>query len=601
MAIHVFNGGGTQIHPVENILHDPLTAWVLNKTSLADNRVVVVDIDEASLKDLGRWPWSRDQVSALFATLLQHYQVSLIGSDILFVDSTKEDSAPLAQVLADPRILNALVWSPFSSERRGEFGSGASNVQVKSDSSADIPIADGWLAPGFLKPSSHVAHISPVVSEDGLVRQLAPIVCSRQMECMESLPLGLYRMLLGEKPQYVLENKTWYLKSTASLPVGAVEAHGFSWVSWTGYAKADMYVSAKDVLSQRVDLNQLRGKVVIVGSTATGLYDQISTPFSPSYPAVEVHRNQLSALLEGRLDSTADQSRLLELAVGLVVVAFIWIGFASERLALGVLASTLVVAAWLLWIVQARFDHQYWSWAVLFSIWFAYSLLMLALRPLLEKRKRLLLVERFGAYVAPQVLQRLQAEDGVTQAQTHQRCEMSVLFADVIGYTPYSETVEPTELARVTRLLMNELTRIVLKHEGTVDKYMGDSIMAFWGAPVVQEGHAEKAFLAGVEMYQTIRRLNQENILTGLEIGVGVNTGEAVVGDMGSDFRYDYSVIGASVNLASYFEEGTRETPFNIIIGEATYRASPSAQGMKSQSVSIQIKNLKIPAHGYVV
>lgn len=584
-------------------LHDKLTSVVLDKTSLEDDRILVVDIDEPSMSEFGRWPWPRAEVAKLFLTLLKDYQVSLIGSDILFIDPEEEGlnsgGLLLQQVLRDPRVLNALVWSADGVERKGEFGASKNKLKVQADASAAIPVATAWLAPQVLDGEGLVAHISPQVSPDGLVRKIAPIVCDVSGSCVESLALGLYRMLLGIEPAYRLSHAEWYLGWTNPLPVGQVDGNGFSWISWTGYATADMYVAAADVLRGKVPKEKLKGRIVIVGSTATGLYDQIASPFSPTYPAVEVHRNQLSALLEGRLDKTVPYGRGFDFAVGMLVMLLIWLGFCAERLSVGMVAAFALLTGWVFFVLQARLDREYWPFAATLATWVVYSVFMLSVRPWIEQRKRIALMQRFGSYVAPQVLSRLQSELDGSAVNEHQRCEMSVLFADVRGYTRFSETVSAQELARVTRLLMNELTRIVLENDGTVDKYMGDSIMAFWGAPLNQEEHAERAFCAAVSMYKAIEQLSAEGVLPGFKIGVGVNTGEAVVGDMGSDFRYDYSVIGAAVNLASYFEEGTRTGPYNIIIGEETYRRSVTAKMLDCSQFNVLTKGSRHPAYGY--
>lgn len=588
--------------PPEIWLHDRLTSVVLDRTSIEDDRVLVVDIDEPSMSKFGRWPWPRAEVARLFRTLLDEYQVSLIGSDILFIDpegAQSQGEVLLQGVLSDPRVLNALVWSSDGTERKGDFATSPNRLQVQTDSSVSIPVASAWLSPLLVAGNGAVAHISPQVSPDGLVRKIAPIVCDPTGACIESLALGLYRMLLGIEPAYRLSQGEWFLGKENPLPVGQVDRDGYSWISWTGYATADMYVSAADVLLGKLPKEKLKGRIVIVGSTSTGLYDQIASPFSPTYPAVEVHRNQLSALLEGRLDKTVPQGRGYDLLLGFVVMLLIWLGFCADRLSVGVASAFVVLVAWIFFVSQARLDREYWPFAATLGMWVVYSVFMLSMRPLVEKRKRIALIQRFGSYVAPQVLLRLQSELDGTVVNEHQRCEMSVLFADVRGYTRFSETVSAQELARVTRLLMNELTRIVLENEGTVDKYMGDSIMAFWGAPLNQEEHAERAFCAAVSMYKAIERLSAEGVLPGFKIGVGVNTGEAVVGDMGSDFRYDYSVIGAAVNLASYFEEGTRTGPYNIIIGEETFRRSVSAQKLDCAQFNVLTKGSRHPAFGY--
>lgn len=597
--------GQTRFSAPEQWLHDRITALLLMRATAVDDRIMVVDIDEASLGELGRWPWPRATIALLFEQLLGPYEAALVGSDILLVDAVEGETLSLA----DARVVHPIVWSQEGSDQRGRFSGGELlAVQVdRREASVRLPAVRGWVGLPADGGQLASAHITAGVSADGTVRQMAPIVCSEAGMCVESLALSLYRRLLGVAPHYRLEGRALHLLGAPAAehrgpPVAYLESSGEAWLAWTGYASEALYVSAVDVLRSRLPRERLAGRVVLVGSSAVGLHDQISTPFAAVYPSLEVHRNSLAALLDGRADYTPEAARLWEALAAMILVVAMWWVYLRTGPGWATAIGAAVLAVWLAGLVAARSQGVYLPFGTLLLAFIGCAFVTTAIVfPLDVRRHRALLLQRMAVYVAPQVLQRLQREPESGHLRHHQRCTVTVLFADVRGYTRFSETVGAVELARVTRLLMTALTEVVLRHQGTVDKYMGDTIMAFWGAPLPGQHQAERAVVAAVDMLEAISQLNQEGKLPGLRIGIGINTGDAVVGDMGSEFRFDYTVIGPSVNVASYLESGTRDSRFNLIIGPLTWQQSPTAQRLPSETVRVQAKGLAYEARAYAL
>jgi adenylate cyclase len=596
-----------RLSAIEMWVHDRVTAWRVARTAPLDLRVTVVDIDEASLGELGRWPWSRETLSRLFTMLLEHYGAILVGSDILLVDTVSGEAIPVA--MADPRIVHPLIWSAEAGSRKGRFSSGEGEaVRVERiDAAVDLPVARSWLGSPDQRTALAAAHITAEVDADGIVRRMAPLVCSESGVCVESLALNLYRRLLKLSPIYRLEGRNLYLIGASHAgqpgkPLARLEASGNALLAWEDRPSEAIYASAAEVLRGRISPDRIAGRVVLVGSTALGLHDQIATPFASVYPSLEVHRNSLSALLDGRVEAKPEAARLFEAAAAAALVLGMWWLLSRGCAAVATVAGAAAVVAWMAAVVGARGEGIYLPFAQVLLVYFLYAAVLAAvLHPWEAQRRHAALITRFSPYVAPQVLERLQHDTEAEAAPAQRRCTITVLFADVRGYTRYSETVSPVELVRVTRVLMNALSGVVIRHGGTIDKYMGDNLMAVWGADAPSSDQAERAVAAAVEILSTIDLLNHEARLPGFRLGIGINTGDAIVGDMGSDYRYDHTVIGASVNMASHFESNTRESPYNLIIGSLTWQQSQSAQRFASQPIVVEAKGMRYEARGYAL
>lgn len=599
-------------------LHDYLTQRQLATAQARPPSVgiAVVDVDEPSLQALGRWPWPRNTVAELLNTLLTHYKVELLGVDILFVDETSPatESAPanngdaaLLAMLRHPQVVSALVYSTTPGLRKGSW---QGPVQLANPSQHPLPVAQSWLTQPEGTAPAHLAHITAIKSSDGAVRKVAPLACHPEYGCLESLPLALFRMVLGVQPNYQLAADGQLAlaepggNATQLYPVARLGKSGHGWLPWQEYANPNVYFSASSILARTVPADALAGKVVLVGSTSLGLYDTVVTPFSAQYPAIEVHRNALLAMLNGSSLHSPAANLPAQFAFALLLSLLVWFLFTAIENPLAGLAALLVaLAGWATWVVLARGAGQVWGVALPLAWGVAYGFYLLGIRAWLLQRRKAELVARFAPYVSRPVLDRLRQENFAAIGSAPTRAQLSVLFVDLRNFTGLADSLSAPELAQVVRQAMNALSDVVLAHDGTIDKYLGDGLLAFWGAPVNQPNHADLAFKAAVGMVRALDALRyHQPKLPPLAVGIGINTGEAVVGDLGSDKRYDFSVLGHVVNLANRFERLTRQLDrVQIVCGQATVQASPTAQAMLAQPLhypyNYHFKGVDYPVH----
>jgi adenylate cyclase len=333
------------------------------------------------------------------------------------------------------------------------------------------------------------------------------------------------------------------------------------------------YVSASDLLNRRLPAGELRDKVVLVGTTAPGLLDLRVTPVGETFPGVETHANVISGLMDGRMLVKPDY------AMGYEVVVLLVAGL-TLALLLPLLSATVAVLASVA-MVALLFALNYWLFAAhglvmplasgLVMAGTAFALNM-SYGYFVESRSKRELAALFGTYVPPELVDEM-VKDPDRYSMKATSKELTVMFCDMRGFTSLSEKMEPTQLQSLLNAVFNRLTDIIRAHRGTIDKYMGDCVMAFWGAPVETPRHAALAVGAALEMSQAVHRINEEHRAKGLPeigVGIGLNTGTMCVGDMGSDVRRSYTVIGDAVNLGSRLEGLSKVYGVDVVASGST-------------------------------
>jgi adenylate cyclase len=584
-----------------------------------DTRIAILDIDEKSLAELGRWPWDRARMATLADTLFVRDGIALLAFDIVFAEPDESSGLPVLNRLGksdlqdDAQFQRALPGLAAQLDYDRRFADALRGRPVvlgyyfanQGASSGAIPppvlpaTAFGAHPMTLFDWSSHGGNLSalqtaagrggffnPVIDFDGSVRRV-PLVTEYRGGVYEALSLAVVRALSGDAPlALVFDDPADAASTLAGLalrtPRGTlaipVDANGAALVPYRGRERSFAYFSVADVLAGRVAPGALRGKIALLGTTAPGLVDQRATPVGEVYPGVEVHANLIAGMLDGTLraePSFAGAVQALAVLIAGCAMIFAWPWQAPARATLlTVLLTGCVIAADL-----ALWRYRAWSQPVaslLLAIG-ALFVLNMSYAFFVESRARRRFTQLFGQYVPPELVEEM-SRHPESYSMAGRRAELTVLFSDVLGFTAIAETLEPEELAVMMNEYLGTMTAEIRKERGTLDKYIGDAIMSFWGAPIEDRDHARRAVAAALGMRAALAELNRTFAARGwptLWVGIGINTGPMTVGDMGSTVRKAYTVMGDAVNIAARLEGLTRHYRVSILVGEATRENAP--------------------------
>ncbi|MGA7180480.1 MAG: adenylate/guanylate cyclase domain-containing protein [Thiobacillaceae bacterium] len=614
---------------LEAALYD---SWLrANAPDGVDDRIAILDIDEKSLKEVGRWPWGRDKMATLVDRLFNDYGVAGLGFDVVFAEP---------DVSSGIAALDKLARGPLSSE--GQFLAAYEQLRPRLDhdglfaqSLKDKAVSLGYyfipkdlppettgvlpapdfsdarklpytpdLAAGYGTNLAKLEQAAPVAGyfnsfpdADGTARRWS-LTQQYQGAAYGALSVETLRAAFGGDPLVAGEDKVSLLGVPYRQPwleVGGlkvpVDANGRIFIPYRAGTPFP-YFSAADVLAGRVSAKQLENRIMLVGSTAPGLADLRVTPFYNIYPGVAIHAHLMAGMLDGTIRVTPPWAKTAELVaiIGLGVLMVLGMALFGPLgdllLALG-LGGGLLVAYGLAW-------NHHWVLPLAAPLVTVIGLFLLntAYGFFVEARSKRQITKLFGQYVPPELADKM-SQDPTNYSMEGQSREMTVLFSDIRGFTNFSESLPPTELAEVLNAYLSRMTAIVQQHRGTIDKYIGDAVMAFWNAPVETPNHAELAVQAGLEMQAALPGLNKEFAARGwpeVKIGVGVNTGRMSVGNMGSEFRLSYTVMGDAVNLGSRLEGITKQYGVGILATETTVAADHVHQFMKIDVVRVKGK-----------
>lgn len=367
-------------------------------------------------------------------------------------------------------------------------------------------------------------------------------------------------------------------------------------INYQGPVRTFSYVSIADVVQEKFPPGTFRDKIVLVGATASGIADLRSTPYGRlDYPGVEIHANVIDNILNNRFIQKSDKQFRIDLAAIFLfgIPLGIWLALVKPKwLPLG-----LLLLAPFAYGVQWAFEHGWWlnfTVPALFTLVPNVALVALY-RVLIEEKEKRKVRGAFQQYLSPEVVRRLlENPDLVSPRKT----EITVLFSDIRGFTSISEKLDAQELALLLNEYLTEMTQIVFSSRGTLDKYIGDAVMAFWGAPFEEPGHEANACRAALQMMQRLREIQQRWRDLGrphIDIGIGLNTGVASVGNMGSELRYGYTAMGDAVNLSARLEGVNKDYGTNILLSETTYTAVQGFGFLTRELDFIRVKGKEQP------
>jgi adenylate cyclase len=647
---HASELGGFKIRFIEQldaIIYD--TRLRLTMPGSTEPQIVILDIDEKSLGKMGRWPWSRDKMATLIDKLFNEYGIMMVGFDVVFAEpdissgirslETMAKDGPLAAnpdfkaelerlrptLDFDARFAKAMTGKAvvlgyyLSSEENAEK-SGALPAPVLPAGSFKGRQIEwfNWKGYGgnlkeFQDASLSAGLFNPIVDLDGVVRRV-PMLSEYNGQYYESLSLAMFRALLGSpkvEPGYPVDKggggimskgytgMEWIelrtSKGSARIPVDKAASTLVPYRGRGGAAGGSFrYISLSDIYDGTLPKNALKGKIAIWGTTAPGLQDLRSTPVGEAYPGVEIHANLLSGMINQKFKEkpayTIGAEVVLLLVGGLVLAGLMpFLSPVRATMVAVIAAGAIIIVNYLVYTqadIVLSLASSLLMTAALFTLNMAYGYFV-------ESRSKRQFTELFGQYVPPELVDEM-AKNPTQYSMEPKSEDLTILFSDVRGFTSISENLSPDDLRSFINEYLTDMSAAISQHRGTLDKYIGDAVMAFWGAPVSDAEHARQGVITALEMQKAAKALDEKFRAKGwpaLKIGIGVNSGNVRVGDMGSKVRKAYTVMGDPVNLASRLEGRTKQYGVGILVGEATEKLVKDVVFKELDRIRVKGKN----------
>lgn len=649
VGLHIQDSDYSYRQQLQNILFDNLNKTYPREPS---DQVMILDIDEKSLDrpELGQWPWPRPIVAKLIEKL-HEYDVKVMGFDMVFAeaDNTSPEQVARAwrkrgtseEILSQIKGLeshdkimaksiratkNVVLGLNFEDARTsGSFG-----FTPRPKAKLDIEYKDNLL--NYVYPFDTVANY-PILSRfsfgeghffatpdgDGIYRKVPMFIGIRKKNIRKdanefdkyffypSLTSELLRYVAGGKTVDIgsVDNSQYKIEGKNAKFAMPIDEYGQFYV-WYAKPKQDWYVSAYDVLNDKVPKELLKDKIILVGTSAIGLKDIRSTPLNPNRPGVEVHLNIVDQILQGayihRPKSIVEFEKYATILLGIIMI------LASRHLVLTGQTMVMLGGVTASFLVTNLGYSQYgllidgaYPAIVLFFLYVA----SMALSYLSSERDRQKVRMAFEHYISPSYMNEL-AENPEMLKLGGEEKKITTLFSDIRGFTSICEGLTPDEIISLMNDFLTPLSKSIMEHRGTIDKYIGDAIMAFWNAPIDDEHHSLNACYTSLKMLKRLEKLNKKRLskdpsLKPLTIGIGINTGLAAVGNMGSDQRFAYSVLGDSVNLASRLESQTKQYGVDILVGDACLQEDGVSDLALLEVDLLRVKGRMQPARIYTL
>ena len=583
-AMHIANSPRFEIiDRMENYLYDVRVRMTM--PGGVDDRIVIVDIDEASQVQLGQWPWERDTLAAIVDTLFDDYGIKALGFDVLFAEAGRGGgNEAFAESFIARDVITGFVFKDSLGQNEPEStGTLPAPLIPKADLRGfSVPFVEAAGFTGTLPALQGNAvgggfFDSPLIDSDGVFRR-SPLVQRYKGNLYPSLGLALAIVASDAAPvgfTFASDGRRGldlegFKLGEREIPVNEQVA---VFIPFRGPQESFRFIPARDVINKTVPTEWLADKIVLVGASAAGLLDLRSTPVGQRYIGVEVHANLVAGLLDQSIRRQPAWSNGLELFLLFVIgmLAALLMPKLSPQSALILMGTVLLTTmAGNLWL-WSSFNLVI-PIASMIGYTLVAGLLQITYGFFVEQRNKRHLSDVFGQYIPPGIVEELDASGAKVSLEGETRT-MSVLFSDVRGFTTISEGLDARELTQMMNEFLTPFTRVIQEHRGTIDKYMGDCVMAFWGAPLEDSEHAKHALQAAFGMLRAVESLDTASAAKGwpsIRVGVGIASGAMNVGNMGSEFRVAYTVMGDTVNLGSRLEGLTKQYGVDIIVNGAT-------------------------------
>ncbi|MEH6405089.1 MAG: adenylate/guanylate cyclase domain-containing protein [Sneathiella sp.] len=597
--------------------------------------VVVVDIDEKSLAAVGQWPWSRDVLAEIIQKLTDAGSV-VVGMDIVFPEADRLSAPLLAKKMQglDSETRKKLAMLPGNDEilakamkrSRVVLGGYLSNEKgVVQTNTLNLLPSINWVGKNpirYIKSARTLVGNVDVLEKaaagfstftldsdfDGIIRRI-PLLSRVGEKLIPILGLEILRVATGRNV-LVRASENGVEGVVVARSLIPTDGFGRMWIRFSKYDQSQ-YVPAVDILNGNFNPKRFTGKLVLLGTSATGLKDLRSTPVDSVVPGVEIHAQMLQTVLSGDHLFRGDLMRAIEwgtvLLIGIALIAFVPVaGARNTFLALiALLGVDIGIAAYLFFEKSILMDATFFVAAsTLLYIVLVYS----SFRSTEQQRSQIR--SAFSHYLSPDLVQRLTDQPDQLRLGGEVKT-MTFLFCDIRGFTPISELFndDPEGLTKLINNFLTPMTDIILKKGGTIDKYMGDCIMAFWNAPLDDPDHARHAVDAATEMHKELIAVNSKLKHSAEEsgrdhipirVGIGINTGKCVVGNMGSDQRFDYSVLGDAVNLAARLEGQSKSYGVDTIIGPKTVEHITDIECLELDLLAVKGKSEAVRIYGLI-
>ncbi|MDQ1277367.1 MAG: adenylate cyclase [Thermodesulfobacteriota bacterium] len=616
----------------------------------AGGEVVIATVDEKSLTELGRWPWSRS-VTARLVDALKGYGAKAVGFDIVFAEAEQNASIQtLSEIYADAKkigiqdarltgLLEGKVKAADNDAILSKSIQKAKNVSLGyffHTTAKDV----GFISEEYIEASSALigGSMYSMVRTKGqagtynIIQAYAPVPSIRVIaEAAENSgyfnafpdPDGVIRwspLVIKFQDSYYYPLSIAMLMQYLDYPIIALDLADFGvegiilgelriptdesgrlLINYLGPAKTFPHYSITDILNGRLSPDIFKGKIVLVGATATGIYDLRVTPFSPVYPGVELHATVLDNILHRNFLEQSAWTTFIDVCNIVVFGMIMGIAVPRVKAVQGIILALILVGGFVVGntIFFAKFNtwiNMIYPVLTMMTIY----LVITVYRYFTEEREKKKIRGAFQYYLTASVITEILKDPSKLKLGGDKK-DLTVMFSDIRGFTTISEKLTPEELVSLLNEYLTVMTDIVFKYEGLLDKYIGDAIMAVFGAPLEQPDHALRGCRTALEMMAELKVLQERWSREGrpyVDIGVGINSGDMVVGNMGSNMRFDYTVMGDNANLSSRLEGINKEYGTHIIISEYTNEVVKEEMFCREVN-SVRVKGKKLPVKIY--